>query len=331
MNNTYNANSFSLLNETYNQIIKSNETSSTSSTKVFENLHNCKYCNKCYLKKKSETALLDIDIFNKINNIVFNSLSMPDVYDKMNNIILPFNRWLELNDDGLSVFHWFVWYISIKIKKYNYIKPKVYAFFQKVFSDNSVNSIFTAKQIKCIVNITDPLNPNNTLLYHLVRYCENPNDIYYKRMYQLLLDKGAKPLTNDQLNEIKQINTEEEFIPDNLKMHVSEITNKYKNIENLIVKKIETKCTDFELGKCIECSSLIDYTKEIPKIIAYAKLKGYDFLLDMIWFAYYQRKLLNKVFDNYYKIINSQSKSNHIHKRHEHVLDIYTNNLIICT
>jgi len=48
----------------------------------------------------------------------------------------------------------------------------------------------------------------------------------------------------------------------------------------------------------------------------------------MIWFAYYQRKLLNQLFDKYYQIVGSKSDLNKIHSRHSHILNIYTDNLI---
>jgi len=292
----------------------------------FENIKH-KFCNQCIQKKKSQEIISKIEIFNKINHIIFNSMSMPDVYNKIDNIILPFSRWLELNEEGLSVFHWFAWFISTKIKKYQNIKPKVYAFFQKVFSDNTIETLFTKEQIDSIIGLTKLNNPKHTILYHLVRYCENPNDIYYKRLYNLLVDNGCKELSDEQLRDIKNFNTEEEQLPDNLKIHVCDITNTYKNIENLIVQNLETKYTDYELTKCIDCGSLIDYTKEIPKIILYAKEKQCDFITNLLWFAYYQRKLLNKVFDNYYKLTNCHSDLNNIHKRHSHILEIYANNL----
>jgi len=112
-----------------------------------------KLCHQCYQKKKSQEMVSKIEIFNKINYIIFNSMSMPDVYNKIDNIILPFSKWLEPNEEGYTVFHWFAWFISTKIKKYQHIKPKVYAFFQKVFSDNTIDSIFTEKQIKIIQTI----------------------------------------------------------------------------------------------------------------------------------------------------------------------------------
>ena len=196
------------------------------------NLSKCfhKYCNKCYQKNKYSQEISNIDIFNQINNIVFNSISMPDVHNKIDNMIIPFEKWLELNENGYSVFHWFAWFICTKIKKYRYLKPRVYAFFQKVFSDNTINSIFTEKEISIIINLSTNESPNHTLLYHLVRYCENPNDIFYRRLYQLLIDNGATPINNELIYEIKNKNTEEENLPDDLKKHVSNITNKYKYI-----------------------------------------------------------------------------------------------------
>jgi hypothetical protein len=295
-----------------------------------QNLSKCpKYCNKCYQKKKSAQEISKIEIFNKINNIVFNSISMPDVYNKVTNIITPFNKWLELNEDGYSVFHWFAWFISVKIKKYQHIKPKVYAFFQKVFSDNTIESIFTKKEIETIINLTSKKNPTHTILYHLVRYCENPNDTYYKRLYKLLIDNGAVPLDDKQIQEIKNTNIEEENLPDDLKIHISDITHKYKYIEDLIISSIEKNCPDYQLSKCAECGALIDFTKELPKIISYAKNNENLLIKNLVQFAYYQRKLLNRVFDNYYKLKNSNSDLNKIHKRHTHVLDIYSENLVV--
>jgi hypothetical protein len=279
-----------------------------------------KYCYKCSIKQKADESISNIYIFNIVNNIIFNSNTMPEIYDKMDNLKIDFDKWLERNNSGLNVFEWFSWYLSIKIKKYCHIKSKVYAFFQKVFSDNTISSIFTQSQIKTIINLKNP----NTLLYHLVRYCENSNDKYYKRFYNLLIDIGSEPLTEEQLTEIKNLNIEEENIPDNLKPYISKITTTYKNIEKIIIQNIESNYPDYQLDKCIICNELIDYTLEIPKIINYAKNKNEKILLDLIEFAFRQRKSLNKIFNNYYETLNNNSDKNLIHKRHEHILDIYS-------
>jgi hypothetical protein len=296
------------------------------------NTNNCdklceKLCNKCWMKKQSNNSNSKIEIFNIINDIVFCSVSMPEVYERMDKLIIKQNKWFEINEDGLTVFHWIAWYISTKIKKYSYIKPRVYAFFQKVFSDNTVRSVFGNNMINKIINLGTKNKQSHTILYHLVRYCENSNDIFYMRLYNLLIERGSKQLTDDQIKEIKSFNTDEEILPLTLKYKVSSITDKYKLEENKIVKDIETKCQDYKLDKCFECDSLIDYTKEIPKIIKYAENNKCDFLLNSIWAAYYQRKLLNTVFDKYYDTINAQSNLNMIHKRHTHILELYSNNL----
>jgi hypothetical protein len=286
------------------------------------------YCNKCLMKKKANNKSSNIPIFNIINEIIFSSGSMPEVHKKMEEITIKINKWFQLNEDGLSVFHWFIWYISIKIKKYSYIKSRVYAFFQKIFSDNSITSIFSRSMINKIIKFGTPQNKNHTILYHLVRYCENPNDVFYIRIYNLLIDHGAKPLTNDQIIEIKQLNSgEEENIPIQLRSKISLITDNYKFEENRIVKEIELNHPQCKLNKCIECETLIDYTKEIPKIISYCKENKHDNILNYIWVAYYQRKLLNTVFNKYYNIVNAKSNLNMIHQRHYHILDIYTKNL----
>jgi hypothetical protein len=287
-----------------------------------------KYCHKCFLKKKANDTSLKIPIFNTVNSIIFNTTRMPEVYAKMEKLRdVPFSSWMELGDDGYSVFHWFIWFISVKIKKYNHIKPRVFAFFQKVLGDNTIKSIFTNKQIHEIVNLINPNKPNHTILYHLVRYCENTSDTYYRRIYDLLINIGSPCLTCDQLANITTINVGDENLPNDLKYRVSDITNAYKSIEELIIKNIDERHNDFKLNKCVECGMLIDYTKDLPKIITFAKLNDIKKITNLIQYAFYLRKLLNKIFDNYYKMNGSNSDLNMIHRRHNHVLEIYTENL----
>lgn len=292
----------------------------------FDNEH--QFCNKCYLTYKSKNEISNVYIFNKINDIIYSSKTMPEVYYKIDNLNVDFDKWIEKNREGYTVFHWYAWMISIKIKKYYQIKPLVFAFFQKVFGDNTIISIFNQKQIDKIVKLTTSYDNEHTVLYHLVRYCENPNDNYYRRLYNILLINGSKEITNEQINKIKKYSVEECNLPDNIKKCICNITTKYKNIEELIIENITNKYSDLKLSKCIMCNNLIDYTKEIPKIIDYAKQNGCSNIMDLIWIAYYQRKLLNKIFDNYYKYNNIKSELNMIHKRHTHVLDIYSNHLI---
>lgn len=310
--------------------LSTNSSTNTNKSSLGINKTETLYCSKCLMKKQSNNTISKITIFNIVNEIIFSSTSMPEVYEKMDKLIIKLDKWFELNDEGLSVFHWFIWYISTKIKKYNYVKSRVFAFFQKVFSDNTVRSIFGSSILKKILILGTPSDPNHTLLYHLVRYCENPNDVFYIRVYNLLLERGAKPLTDKQLNEIKKLNSEEEDLPCVLKQKISSITDKYKLDETKIVEDIEKNHSKCKLNKCLECEILIDYTKEIPKIIAYAKENNCDFLLNNIWSAYYQRKLVNTVFDKYYNKVNAQSNLNMIHKRHSHILDVYRKNLIEC-
>lgn len=302
----------------------------SSLTEVKQPNDNVKYCNKCFLRREANNTKSHIYIFDKITNIVFNSTTMPNIYSKMEKLNIPFRKWLELNENGYSVFHWFSWFISVKIKKYYYVKPRVYAFFQKVFGDNTIPSIFSDDQIKVIIKLTDPNYPSHTVLYHLVRYCENANDIFYTRLYKILINHGVEPLTDCQINEINNMNKSEEQLPNELKARVSEITNNYKFTEGLIIKNIEEKCNDYTLTKCDDCGTLIDYIKEIPKIITYAKENSLTFLLDLVWSAYYQRKLLNKIFDKYYQVTNRKANLNMIHKRHSYVLEVYANNLVVC-
>ncbi len=311
------------------QIIQPNPTDQPNSTEQTDSNIIHKYCNKCHMKRMAnDISAKETDIFSIVNKIIFDSRSIPEVYEKMDDLHLGLKEWFKLNSDGYTVFHWFGWFISTKIKKYGYIKPRVYAFFQKVFSDNTVKSIFSKKTIANIVKLGTSENPNHTILYHLVRYCENPSDNYYKRFHQLLLDRGSKQLTQKQLEEIKKSNTEEDELPEKIKTKVSEITNNYKNTEELIIKEIELKCPSYELNKCIDCGALIDYTKEISKIIQFAKKNNFDWLINLIHYAYYQRKLLNKIFDQVYNTKNTNSNLNMIHKRHEHILNIYSDALV---
>jgi hypothetical protein len=283
---------------------------------------NSNYCEKCAMKDN----ISNIDIFNIINNII-NSSTTYEIYNKLHNLKLPFEKWLEYNNEGYTVFHWYAWFISTNLKKNNHLKPKVYTFFQIVFSDIGLKSIFTQKQIMQIINIGTCFDKKHTLLYHLVRYCENSNDNYYGRLYKLLINNRAVKLTEEQLNEIKTINTVEEFLPDNLKVYINEITKKYKSIEELLIEKITTNYVDYKFHKCAKCNEIINFIKEIPLIIEYAKKNNHIFLLKIIWFAYFQRKLLNKLFDKYYQMTNNNHDLNKIHNRHSHILDIYTNNL----
>lgn len=306
-------------------IIDSNSDTLNSDTlnEILNNKSSDKLCSKCLLKKQASKSSSKIEIFNVVNDIIFSSTSMPEVHKKMDELVIKTDKWFELNDDGLSVFHWFIWYISSKIKKYNHIKSKVYAFFQKVFSDNTIRPIFRMSIINKIINLGTPKNPAHTILYHLVRYCENPNDVFYIRLYDLLLERGAKQLTNDQLSEIKKLNAEEEDIPYQLKDKISHITDKYKYEESKIASNICENYPDCKLDKCAECSILIDYTKEIPKIVKYAKGNNCETILSSIWSAYYQRKLVNTIFTKYYEKVNAQSNLIMIHKRHSHILNIY--------
>lgn len=288
-----------------------------------------RYCQKCIFKREINNTKSQISIFDRVTDIIFNSTTMPDVYHKMEKLNIPFKKWLELNEDGYSVFHWFSWYISVKIKKYHYIKSRVFAFFQKVFSDNTVTSIFNDKQIKTIIKLADFNYPTHTILYHLVRYCEDTNDTFYLRLQRMLIEHGIEPLTECEINEINNINNSEKQLPNELKMQVSEITNNYKFTEELIIKNIEEKYHDCTIVRCVGCGTLIDYIKEIPKIITYAKENSLTNLLDLIWNAYYQRKSLNKIFNEYYKVANYKSNLNMIHKRHSHVLEVYEKNLVV--
>jgi hypothetical protein len=323
--NTILENAYTSCSNSSNSSNDSNQNSENSDTlnEILNNKTSDKLCSKCLLKKQASKSSSKIEIFNIVNDIIFSSTSMPEVHKKMDALIIKIDKWFEVNDDGLSVFHWFIWYISTKIKKYNHIKSKVYAFFQKVFSDNTIRTIFGMATINKIINLGTPKNPSHTILYHLVRYCENPNDVFYIRLYDLLLERGARQLTDYQLNEIKKLNSEEEDIPFQLKDKISSITDKYKHEENKIASDICENYPNCKLDKCVECCVLIDYTKEIPKIVKYAKENNCDTILTSMWSAYYQRKLVNTIFSKYYEKVNAQSNLNMIHKRHSHILNIY--------
>jgi hypothetical protein len=282
------------------------------------------YCYKCLAKMNK----FSVEIFNIINNIIFNSNSLSDIYTKIDNINIEFDKWLKYNHSGNTVFHSYIWYITTKINKYQQFKPFVYAFFQKIFSNNNniTNPIFTKNEIKKIVNIGTKEDNECTLLYYLVKTCENQNDNYYRKLYDLLIDNGARKLTDAQLNKIKlsklEMNTiTEEYIPDNLRYYMNDITSRYKNIENIIIKTLEEH-NDYKISKCLNCDVLLDYTKEISKIMKYINKTNNNKLLHLVWSAYYQRKLLNTIFNKYYERCNITTL-NIIHKRHTHILDMY--------
>jgi hypothetical protein len=289
------------------------------------------YCYKCIAKLNK----FNVEIFSIVNNIVYNANNINDVHTKIDNINIDFDKWLEYNNSGNSIFHSYIWYITTKINKYQQLKPLVYAFFQKIFLNNTVNSIFTKENIEQIVNIGTRDDNKCTLLYYLVSTCENPNDNYYKKLYDLLINNGARELTSEQLNKIKisklETNTvTEEYIPNNLREYINEITSKYKNIENIIIKTLEEEHNEYIISKCLNCNVLLDYTKEISKIMEYINKKNDNKLLHLLWSAYYQRKLLNTIFNKYYEKINnyiSATSLNIIHKRHTHILDMYEESL----
>lgn len=281
------------------------------------------YCYKCIAKLNK----FNVEIFNIMNDIIYNANSINDIYIKIDNLNIDFEKWLEYNNSGNTIFHSYIWYITTKINKYQQFKPYVYAFFQKIFLNNNVNSIFTKKNIEKIVNIETKNDSECTLLYFLVKTCENPNDNYYKKLYNLLIDNGARELTNEQFNKIKlsklEMNTvTEEYIPDGLREYINEITCKYKNMENIIIQTLEKEHNEYKISKCLNCNILLDYTKEISKIMKYINKTNDNKLLHLIWSAYYQRKLLNTLFNKYYERINTTAL-NIIHKRHTHILDIY--------
>ena len=80
-----------------------------------KNMDVLNYCSKCYLKRNENNDLLSIKCFKAVHDIVFNAVSMPDVYNKLDHLKMSEEDWLEKNNDGFSVFHWFSWYLSTKI------------------------------------------------------------------------------------------------------------------------------------------------------------------------------------------------------------------------
>jgi len=288
---------------------------------------NSQYCSKCSITNNIST----ISIFNIVNDIINTSTTSNQIYTRLDQLKFPLTKWLEFNEDGYNVFQWFAWFISTNIKKNSHLKPKVFAFFQKILSDRSVEtkSIFSKNQILSIIQCGTSFDNNHSLLYHLVRYCENANDHYYGKLYKLLIDNNTLPLTDEQLIEIKNSITIEENIPADLKVYIDDITNKYKNIEQSIITQIITKYTNYNFDKCAKCNQLVNFINEIPKIINFAKSNNYILLLNMIWLAYYQRKLLNMLFNRYYESVDSRTDLNKIHSRHLHILKVYTSNLMI--
>ena len=55
------------------------------------------FCNKCYLTYKSKNEFSNVYIFNKINDIIYGSKTMPEVYYKIDNLNVDFNKWIEKN------------------------------------------------------------------------------------------------------------------------------------------------------------------------------------------------------------------------------------------
>jgi hypothetical protein len=282
------------------------------------------YCNECLLRRK---IVQKSEIFNTVNDIIYNSITMADVHNKMDNLKINFDKWLELNDDGYSVFHIFACHIARRVKKYYHIKPRIYAFFQKILTDNTVTSIFDTDQINIILKLSAKSkyeDKHHTILCHLVKYCENSNDLYYKRLMKLITSHEIEPVISKRLDEINVFNNYDEYIPFELKNNIAKIIRTYKYIEDLIMENINKKHKDFIHTKCIICGKSIDYIKKLPKIITYAKKNNINSLLDLIWFAYYQRKLSNTLYNKYYLINNYNPDLITVHQRHKHILNLYS-------
>jgi len=284
-----------------------------------------KYCTKCALKHGNINK--SVEIFNSVYMIIIKSKNMVDVYNSMNVINIPFNNWIEYDDTGTTIFHYLTWFISTKIKKYHMMKARVYAFFQKVFSDNKICSIFTKEERYIIANLTKKSN-NHSLLYDLYNNCENLNDSYYKRLYNLIITNGGRELTETELTEIKKNNIKENILPDKFKLYITDLTTKYKIIETNIITTINND-PNIKLNKCIECGNIIDYIQEIPKIIDFVIKNNNKILFTKILAAYYNRCLLHKIFEGYYKTFPDYSKEdvNNIHKRHLYVINMYNTSL----
>ena len=55
------------------------------------------------MKKNATKQNLNIEIFNIVNEIIFSSVSMPDVYKKIENITIRLDKWFELNETSQSI------------------------------------------------------------------------------------------------------------------------------------------------------------------------------------------------------------------------------------
>jgi len=336
------------------------------------------YCYKCDKNiniNKCINSNYIPEVFNIMNYILNNFDNFNDIYNYLNIYrSKDIYFWIEKNKSGITVFHLLVWYIGIQTTKYKHFKQKILHIFLALFgmnynkfnndllqfnnntnncdniiiksskynitTDTFLDNILNENYKNIIFNIGTNCDQYHTIYHHLNQYCENKYDIYYKEMYNFLLNHNSH-LMNDVFDNNNK--TANDYLPqtpsvinkynnnitdtfDNLSLISNKITSSYKNLEKSIISYIESK-HDFNLTKCQKCRNIIDFSLDIPNIINYA-FSTYDYvLINLIIKTYQLRSLLNNLYLSNNLDLNKNKNVLSIDNRHKHVINIYKTNI----
>ena len=317
------------------------------------------FCYKCD-KNRNICNNTDNKIFKIINDILTHCYNYESVY---NNLKIyankDYNFWTTRDKSGITVFHLLVWYIGSQTVKFRHLKPKIYWIFLSLFGNNNDSDMSSSDddiiddnntELKTISKLKprilfplEPLfnydmknmilttgticDPLHTICHHLTQYCENPNDKFFKKIYNIINNYNNSILDNNNKTPDDYIN----IVTNKTSNDINNITSSYKHIEKAIILYLESK-DKFKFNKCIKCKNIIDFSFEIPKIICFAFETFDNVLISLVIQSYQLRYIINTLFiDNnitkslsiYDNIYDSMS----INDRHKHIIDIYRDNL----
>jgi hypothetical protein len=280
------------------------------------------YCHKCKLKNislnKSKNNI-DNNIFDLFEYIINNFKNFTEIYNyllKFKN--KPLNYWIKKNDLGLTAFHHFIWYISVKIHKFNYIKQYIYWILLSLFGSHDLIPILDKETSLIILTIGTSNISNHNFIHYLYKNNENIRDTYFIKIIDII-----KRIKGDIL-EIRDENgkTPKDYlknINNILEKSTILLTNKYKLIESNIIDYINL--LDINISKCSVCNKIINFINDINVIIDYALKKNDIYLLNNLIEAFNLRQKLNNLLSNTY--FNSNIKERHIK-----VIDTYKKNIM---
>lgn len=280
------------------------------------------YCHKCKFKNislnKSNSDITN-DIFDLFEYIINNCKNFTETY----NFLLKFknksiNYWIKKNEYGLTVFHHYIWYISVKIHKFNYIKQYIYWTLLSLFGSYDLVSIINKNLLLEILNIGTSKIENHSFIHYLCKHNENMKDSYFIKIINII------KRTNENIMEEKDANgnTPNDYlknINNKLEKSTVNLTNKYKLIELDIIDYVNL--LKINISKCCICNKVINFINDLGVIIDFALKKNDIYLLKNLIKAFTLRQKLNNL------LSNTNFKSN-IKERHIKVIDTYKKNIM---